>query len=311
MSVAHSKVVAAYQYFLGRDPNPEKPPVFASMSALHQTLLESLEFRASPRANKNRLTWPLKQHFVSQRARAIYCPIAKNGCTFIKRQMVFSSDVEHCDYITNHDVHTLTDYVCTGIQLGDYSEAEAAHFLASPDYYRFAVIRDPVDRLISAYMEKFVLNRNRPRNWAHTKPVVSHVQNAAGLEAPNMDRGISFREFVEYVVSRAPDTLDPHWCPQYLYLEGVHWNRIYKMSELMHVTDMLEDRSGRVLPRKAVNITGNLGDTFLEGGDNLLPAEIAASPPLSVDSYLETGLREVIEDYYAVDIQLLNENQRM
>lgn len=272
--------------------------------------MASPEFRGSPRAKKSNLAWPLRQNFVSRKARAIYCPIGKNGCTFLKRQMVLSSDVEYRQQIADFNVHTLTDHARTGMQLSDYSDTEVTELLASPDYFRFAVIRAPIDRLISAYMEKFVLGRMSPPNWAHTKPVVWHVQKAAGLEAADMDRGITFREFAEFVVARAPTQLDAHWRPQHLYLEGVHWDRLYEMSELMEISDMLEARSGRVLPRKAVNVTGNLGRTLVEGGADLLPAEIAGLPPLSIDSYLDPGLREAIEDYYAADIALLDEKRR-
>ena len=225
--------------------------------------------------------------------------------------MVLSSDLEYRRQIADYNVHTLTDHVRTGMQLSDYGEAKVTEFLTSPEYFRFAVIRDPVERLLSAYMEKFVLKRMSPPNWIHTRPVVWHVQRAAGMEAPDMDRGITFRQFAEFVMSRPPEQLDAHWRPQYLYLEGVQWDRLYGMSEMTDITRMLEARSGHDLPCKAVNVTGNLGSTFVEGSADLLASEIADMPALTVKSYFDAGLRQALETYYAADIELLKENQRV
>lgn len=306
MSVAQPDIHAAFQYFLGRKPSPERPPAFASIGEMLRVIMQSAEFRASPRAKRSDLAWPLRQNFVSQKARVVYCPVGKNACTFLKRQVVLSSDVNYRKQIADYNVHALTDHVRSGMQLSDYSETDVTHFLTSPYYFRFAVIRAPIDRLLSAYLEKFVSERMSVPNWTHTKPVVWHVQRAAGFDEVDMDRGITFRAFVEFVVSRSPEQLDAHWRPQHLYLEGVKWDRLYKMSELTDVTDMLEARSGRVLPRKPVNVTGKLGRTFKEGAADLLPGEVSRMPQLTTESYLDPALRETIESYFAEDILLLS-----
>lgn len=309
MTVPLPEIREAFRFFLGRRPNPEAPPVFASRAEMVRQILNSREFRTSPRGRKTPLGWPLAQNFVSHRAKVIYCPIGKNACTFLKRQMVRVSDVDQAEYILP-DIHVLTDRVCTGLQLSDYPEDEVRRLIADPAYLKVALLRDPVDRLLSAYFEKFVVNRTMPANAPHTGTVVRPVQAAQGLAAPDYDRGITFRDFVEFVTAQDPARLDPHWRPQHLYLQGMSWDRLYPLARLDAMIDMLEERSGRSgLPRMPQNETGSGKGKPHPGAADLLPAEILAAPRISKESYFDAALESAVTDYYSRDLDLLTQSE--
>ena len=309
MSVSEQEFQDAFRFFLGRRPGMEPLPRFENVSEMQRSLLRSAEFRASPRARKTALGWPLGQVFISRKAKVIYCPIGKNACTFLKRQMLAISDVENPGYLLR-DIHLLTDYVRTGLQLSDYTPEEVAGFIASPSFLKVAVLRDPADRLLSAYVEKFVTNRLAAGNIHHTRPVVAAVQAAEGIASPDFDRGISFRQFIGQITSVPPETLDPHWRPQALYLEGIVYDRLYGFGEINLLVDELERRSGIALPRQPQNVTGSGRSNVIQpGASELLPGQLQALPRLAGTSYLDPDLRERIAGYFAADYALLQRTE--
>lgn len=263
-------------------------------------------FQKLQMAHKTRLGWPLSQIFVSKRSKVLYCPIGKVACTFLKRQMVRISDVAHADTIIEH-VHVLTDTIVTGLQLSDYPQEEARAFIEAPDYFRFAMLRNPRDRLLSAYIEKFVIGRTNTGNIRHTRDVVAKVQGIDGATEPDFDRGITFRQFVSTVTGANPTTLDPHWKPQVLYLAGIRYDRLFSIHDIDSVIDVLEERSGLTLPRQAQNVTGSGSGTPYEGAADLLPAEILALPRISGDSFFDQETDQAIAAFFAEDFALLDQ----
>jgi hypothetical protein len=307
MTVPLPKVQEAFAFFLGCQPDPEALPQFASVPEMNRRIMASPEFRASPKSRKTPLRWPLRQVFVSRKSKVIYCPIGKNACTFLKQHMLRISGIPHSAYIMT-SISPLTDHVRTGLQLSDYPEPEVEALISDPGYFKFAVLRDPADRLLSAYFEKFVVNRTAEGNKHHTGKVVRAVQEQLGLGAPDFDRGISFRDFVAHVTAEAPETLDPHWRPQYLHLAGISWDRLFRFDQLGQVVDELEARSGLTLPRQPANSTGSGQGELHLGAADLLPAELLAFPKLSKASFFDEPLEAAVAAYYRRDRNLLDES---
>lgn len=305
MTVAASDIEKAFLFFLGRRPNLEVTHRFDTLTQVNRFIMRSPEFRASAKARKNDLTWPLRQVFISRAARVLYCPIGKNACTFLKSLMVRISDVPHAGYLM-HDVHLLTDHVRTGMQLSDYPRDKVDEVIFSPNYFRFALLRDPCDRLLSAYIEKFVVNRNAPSNILHTRTVLAPVQKALGMATPDFDRGITFRDFVTWIISAPAEKLDPHWRPQALYLAGMNYDRLYGFDQIDALIADLETRSGKTLPRQPRNVTGSGTGTLHPGAADLLPAEIMALPRLSRASFLDDSLIADITGYFQEDYNALD-----
>lgn len=299
-------LVTAYQLFLGRAPNPANHPSEPAADggiARNRRLAASAEFRASPQAAKTPLPWPLRQVFVSKPARLIYCPIGKNACTFLKSQMARTLAPPHLDYLLN-DIHFLTDHLRTGLQFSDYPEAELHSLCHDPDYFRFAVLRAPFDRLLSAYIEKFVMGRNSPENIQHTASVVVPVQRALGFDRVDYDHGITFRQFIACITSADPAKLDAHWRPQALYLAGMQYDALFRIDQIDALMDILEERAAMPLARRALNVTGSGLGRDRHGAQDLLPAQIAASGKLSKGSFYDDGMRAAVRLMYAKDFAL-------
>lgn len=304
--VSDDMIIDAYRMFLGRTPAEISGLRFDSFDTLISNLYQSPEFRASPRARKNDMAWPEAQYFVAREQKVIYCPIGKNACSFFKQAMVKLAGHPHQATILR-SVHMLTDHVKTGMQLSDYAREDADAFLADPEMFRFAILRDPARRLLSAYIEKFVKTRKDHTNVTHhTGPVVRAVQTAEGLDAPNYARGISFQAFVDHVIAMPPERLDPHWRPQHLYLGDHEWPNLYTFDRLPRAVTDLEERSGVALDAPPVNRSGSGVGTKHPGAKDLLPGALEDLPSLSEDSFLTPEIRDRLAEFYASDYDLIH-----
>ncbi|MEX0431679.1 sulfotransferase family 2 domain-containing protein [Spiribacter insolitus] len=165
-----------------------------------------------PRGSHVALGWPYSQIMVIPSLRLMYVPIAKNACSTLKRMMLDLAGFP-ADSAAQAHVHECLDFYQTGLQLKDWPREDVERFLTEPRWFRFVVMRDPLERLVSAYLEKFVRNRLLPGNRVHTAPVVAAMQCT---DAPDLARGITFRQFAEYVAATPAGLLDPHWRPQCL-----------------------------------------------------------------------------------------------
>lgn len=303
MSLPAAEVDRAYQFFLGRPPHPENRPDYAGMGDLFRTVIGSAEYRESDRAWKNDMAWPLRQVFVVPEAKVIYCPIGKNGCSFLKGLMIRLSSARDTEFMLR-DVHQLTDRVNTGLQLSDYRKGEARAWTRDPAFMKFAVLRDPAERLLSAWVEKFVLNRAEPGNQHHTGAVIAGMQ---GGKTPDFHRSISFGAFVRYVEAADPARMDPHWRPQHLYLRGIEYTHLFRFDDLNAVVDALEGWTGRDLPRQAVNTTGSGagGGAQIPRAHELEPPVLDQLPRIAKSCFLDDEMRARIEAVYARDVKLM------
>lgn len=306
MPISPHEVQNGFQIFLKRAAAPAAETAFKSVPQLIHTLFGSAEFRKSPQAKKYGYGWPRAQYFVSRKHKILYCPMGKNACTFLKRQMVRIEQFNEEEFLLR-DIHLLTDRVNTGLHINDYPLEQAKEILNAPDYFRFAVLRDPMDRLLSAYNEKFVINRHISGNIMHTGPVVRAAQNRHDpAREADFDRGITFREFLSFIIATPAAELDPHWIPQANYLDGFSWS-IYGFDMIDLLVDELEARTGVKLPRQPDNSLGSGQGAPVEGALDMLPAELLSHGRIAKQSFWTDETTAEIQAYYAKDYAYLKQ----
>ena len=290
-----------YNFFLGRDPEPTHGWTFANHDEMHRALIGSPEYKTKARSRKNGLGWPLNQVFVIPQLSLIYCPIGKNACTTLKQHMARLARHPDLEMLLR-DIHLLTDHCNTGLQLSDLPRDEVDHILADPNLMSVAVLRDPAERMLSAYLEKCVYGRLSVPNQAHTVQVMRRAQ---GVDQPDFKTGISFRKFVSTVIAENPRTTDPHWRKQSLYLEGVTYSDLVTISGLEALLKRLENRAGLSLPRKAENRAPRPSSKDNPRAPDLTADILAEMPRPASSSFFDAQITGWIREYYAEDYALM------
>ncbi|XP_053331395.1 carbohydrate sulfotransferase 8-like [Spea bombifrons] len=147
-----------------------------------------------------------RQLFVEHTHRFIYCEVPKVGCTNWKRIILLLNktlgatlnDLEH------NSVHThplLT-------KLSAYSPTEQAELLNN--YTKVMFVRDPLQRLVSAYRDKFLHEDEE----YYYDTVAKIIKRSIG-RSENSTGKITFEEFARFVVQENPLYRDTHWKPMY------------------------------------------------------------------------------------------------
>lgn len=257
-----------------------------------------------PRGNNNGLPWPIRGAMFSEKNKILYIPIAKCGCTSIKKMMIDLSDVEHKDELSASDLHLITDQFNTGLQIKDVSTHHAINILSSSEYFRFAVVREPVERLVSAYLEKFVRNRFNAGNQGHTSPVVKAIRGDA-----DHNSGVTFREFIQYICSQKTEDLDAHWIPQSMYLKPFDNDiSIYRLEELDQLKSDLAAMSGSEISIPHSNKTKEKvsADVASLTGKNdvyvdYLPKDLDSVGDLSSRNFITDDVSSMLHDTYMED----------
>lgn len=97
--------------------------------------------------------------------------------------------------------------------------------LHTPDWFKIAVVRNPYDRLVSAFVDKFC-GKDLSKGWVQSVVMDIDTRDAAG------NPEISFAQFVEYLARQDIDRVNPHWRRQSYILEGVTLDRIVDLEQV-------------------------------------------------------------------------------
>lgn len=153
---------------------------------------------------------------VDDRHKALYCYVPKVACTNWKRlMMILSGFTNETDplLIPADSVHrpgALT-------KLDEYAPEEIVHRLQT--YKKFLFVRDPLERVLSAFRNKFEKNYASSAYFKKRFGVRIQRFTRTGDDAPNVSptgEGTTFAEFVRYLVATGeekPEALNEHWTP--------------------------------------------------------------------------------------------------
>lgn len=107
----------------------------------------------------------------------------------------------------------------------------------SPEWHRYAVVRDPYNRLVSAFVDKFC-GADLKKKWV--QKVITEVNSTD--QHGNLQ--ISFRQFVDYLENQDIDSVNPHWRRQTFVLENIKFDKIIDLKHLAAGLAELELKHG-------------------------------------------------------------------
>lgn len=184
---------------------------------------------------------PASYYFINEKLKAVYCGIPKNACTLFKTAWVKNSEEEDSFKRSGQNVH---------VYLNRRSRSLSANYLleclSSKEYFKFVILRNPFDRIVSGYLDK-IAKHAVPESFA--QDVIQAVHRSLGKDF-NLEKSITFSQFVDYLVSTPDNCLNDHWRPQSNFVLGVNFDLVAQFSSLESAISSIQKKLGITIDSK-------------------------------------------------------------
>lgn len=188
------------------------------LQLMHQSRRDLLEDVCHSYTSKRRVLIPedLKHLIVDDRHGLLYCYVPKVACTNWKRVlMVLTGDSQRDPLqIPANEAHIPG----TLRTLSEYSTSEINQRLRT--YLKFVFVREPFERLVSAYRNKFTRSYNTAFHKRYGTKIIQRHRAEASPEALERGDDVSFSEFVRYLVDPGTQHEEPF---------NEHWERVHSL----------------------------------------------------------------------------------
>ncbi|KAF1478174.1 Carbohydrate sulfotransferase 14, partial [Megadyptes antipodes antipodes] len=145
----------------------------------------------------------LRHLLVSDKYRFLYCYVPKVACSNWKRILkVLDGALESVD------VKLKMDHKSDLVFLGDMKPDEISYRLKN--YYKFIFVRNPMERLLSAYRNKFGEIKEYQQKYG--VEIIRRYRKNGGNSAGD---DVTFSEFLRYLLDEEAERMNEHWMPIY------------------------------------------------------------------------------------------------
>ncbi len=244
------------------------------------------------------------RYLVNHKHKIIYCPIPKNACTFLKTMMIEQSDQLVKYQQSKQNIHQYLGRKDTSFRLTDLS------CFHNPDYFKFAILRNPFKRLVSGYLDK-IAKRTQPESFALA--VIERVYQSLG-EKTNLEKSITFKQFINYLVETEDIKLNEHWRPQstFLGLGLFTFDFIGQFERLDLAISYLESKFKLKIPINVVqhhnqgnHITNYSNLHSNKTFEDTYPEELRQLDGFpAVEQFYTPELEALVKDRYAEDLEI-------
>ncbi len=226
--------------------------------------------------------------------------IPKNSCTSVKNILMGFEPEEKRAGIERHRFHE-TMQATFGLELTRFFNDDFAPLTV--------LMRHPAERIVSCYIDKFVVPVLRGREFEPF--VIPHIHDAQALCGVEEDigRSIRFSEFVDYIAASPPWLLDAHWRPQVDFLGNLDHKRKTAFVRSDNL-DYFAATFGLDFEAKRHNTSGGKrffpGEGFSGEFAEVLPAEMDLGRIEAYNQFFSTGLLEKFGPYFEADTRLFD-----
>ncbi|XP_020379577.1 carbohydrate sulfotransferase 11-like [Rhincodon typus] len=153
----------------------------------------------------------LRHLIVDDQHGLLYCYVPKVACTNWKRvMMVLTGSGKYTDPLT---IPASEAHVASNLRtLDSYGTAEINYRLRN--YLKFIFVREPFERLLSAYRNKFTRRYNTAFHKRYGTKIIREHRHNPSPEALRHGADVTFQEFVWYLVdpkTRREEPFNEHW----------------------------------------------------------------------------------------------------
>jgi hypothetical protein len=253
---------------------------------------------------------PKPYTLIDHEKKLVYLSIPKNASSLLRLNFVMNTS-HRAAYLAGQPG---IEGFCARLTAGPFAREQ----IMSPNYFRFVVLRDPLLRVLSAYLDKFVRKRNARYRDIRVRQMTDTIRAAQALAGISYDpaRSISFEEFVRFLSTAADTDLNMHWMPQWRSVgtDLAVFNHVGKVERLDETLGLLSRRFGFVIEAPTVRHVPEINRhraKFSETAD--LKAPYRALPheldefrnglPMP-ELFFTPAMREMLRERYATDVGL-------
>ncbi|XP_069989147.1 carbohydrate sulfotransferase 11 isoform X1 [Penaeus vannamei] len=161
---------------------------------------------------------------IDDKHRTVYCYVPKVACTNWKRMMmILSGRTNKTDPLAIRSYVPHVEGVLPRLSSSRMTSSLLHHKLRT--YTKFLFVRHPVERLVSAYRNKLVINSTSAADFKRRYGIKILKKFRKGDAVQNISKtghGVTFAEFVSYLIEKrheSPQSMNEHWAP---YVELCH-----------------------------------------------------------------------------------------
>jgi len=195
-----------------------------------------------------------KHFIVDDASKVIYCAVSKAGNTNWKKVMaVLGGAINNRQKWHYEDVDDVPGQPGTPIheswffkRLSSYNMTEIKQRLTDRYYHKFTFVRDPLSRILSAYLDKFnndnTIVAEYYKRWYGRYIMNTYQNGAASKESENYK--VEWKSFLKYIVDHDNNDLNEHWDRQFTLCHPchVHFDFVGKIEEADTEASYMLDR---------------------------------------------------------------------
>ena len=245
---------------------------------------------------------PYKLHMYLPKQKLLFCPIAKKGTTSWKHWMTTLAVGQYTG-----DTHA---FVKPNLQIHATNPTVARQALSSTDIFRFSIVRNQWNRIVSAFGNKVV---HPDAHAALTNAPKLLAPRSVWKQATTMQfveqriAKYTFRQFVHAVTSTPGFSHDAHWRPQHLYLGDVDMDFVGYFENMQNAVFEVSRRTGLKVDIKCLNASVNTDEIRTTASECYCDVPIGEIRQLSripkPHEFYSEDLVECVGDYYHQDVQ--------
>ncbi len=165
---------------------------------------------------QNLTTAMLDKILVDDQHRILYCVIPKVGCTNWKKVFVQMSGKLNISRNSTKPLNVHDEKFMRNLgfhYLSDYSKNEIVEKIQT--YYKFMFVRNPLERLLSAYRDKFTQYNKYTKffQYKYGRMIIGRYRKNPNRLSVMRGHDVTFAEFVKYVIDLPArhESFNPHW----------------------------------------------------------------------------------------------------
>lgn len=232
-----------------------------------------------------------------------YFWMPKNACTNYKKVFSIKNDPSFLEEVDKSQFHEKMQRKY-GLGMKEYLERSRS----DNEKITFSIYRDPIERFVSCYIDKFVKPIVEERKLeSFIENITENYYKKVGINEGANSRSLTFSEFLFMVINTPAFSLNEHWRPQENFVSGYEFDFFIKQEA---AEDWAVENGFIEEQKRGGKENSSIGKTYtpdLYFGDleSVLPKDIILSNVKDYSQFVSPIAKLLLEDFYKYDYEMI------